>query len=40
MRVVGTGGRLRIPEGSAGRRSGGLGIRVMSSRMDLLTVGV
>ena len=27
MGVVGTGGGLWIPEGSAGRRSGGLGIR-------------
>ena len=40
MGVVGTDGGLWIPEGSAGRRSGGLGIRAMSSRMDLLTIGV
>ena len=40
MGVVGTGGGLWIPGGSAGRRSGGLGIRAMSPRMDLLTVGV
>ena len=38
--VVGAGGGLWIPGGSAGRRSGGLGIRAMSSKMDLLTVGV
>ena len=40
MGVVGTGGGLWIPGGSAGWRSGGRGIRAMSSRMDLLTVGV
>ena len=38
--MVGTGGGLWIPGGSAGRKSGDLGIRAMSSRMDLLTVGV
>ena len=40
MGVVWTGDGLWIPGGSAGRRTGGLGIRAMSSRMDLLTVGV
>ena len=38
--MVGTGGGLWIPGGLAGQRSGGLGIRVMSSKMDLLTIGV
>ena len=44
MGMVGAGGGLGIPGGSIGLDGDGAwvgcGIRVMSSRMDLLTVGV